>query len=306
MSHTRIAVVGAGFAGLGAAIRMRQEGIDDFVVFEKNSDVGGTWWDNTYPGCQCDVPSHLYSFSFALNPDWSRTYSPQPDIWAYLRRCAEEFGVLPHVRFDTAVLDACWDDASQRWTLETPTGVHTADILIGANGALSEPATPDIPGLERFGGKAFHSARWDQAAELSGKRVAVIGTGASAIQIVPKIQPHVAQLHVFQRTPPWVLPHSDRPIKDFERTLYRRVPGVQRLVRAMVYWSRELVAFGMTRNRACSRPLPTSDGATVTLYAPFTGSSRNVRVYASPPVPSPLPSSALPNGSSRPALATNW
>src|SRR6266498_2021535 len=119
MSHTRIAVVGAGFAGLGTAIRLRQEGIDDFVVFEKNSDVGGTWWDNSYPGCQCDVPSHLYSFSFALNPGWSHTYSPQPEIWAYLRRTAEKFGVLPHIRFETPVLDACWDDASQRWTLDT-------------------------------------------------------------------------------------------------------------------------------------------------------------------------------------------
>src|SRR5438874_13087312 len=243
MSHTRIAVVGAGFAGLGAAIRMRQEGIDDFVVFEKNSDVGGTWWDNTYPGCQCDVPSHLYSFSFALNPDWSRTYSPQPDIWAYLRRCAEEFGVLPHVRFDTAVLDACWDNESSQWRLETSDGVSTADVLIGANGALSEPATPGIPGLDRFGGKAFHSARWDETEQLAGKRVAVVGTGASAIQIVPRIQPDVAPLHVFQRTPPWVLPHSSRPIRDVERTVYRRVPAAQRFVRALVYWSRELVAY---------------------------------------------------------------
>src|SRR5207302_439116 len=255
MSHTRIAVVGAGFAGLGTAIRLRQEGICDFVVFEKNSDVGGTWWDNSYPGCQCDVPSHLYSFSFALNPGWSHTYSPQPEIWAYLRRTAEKFGVVPHIRFETPVLDACWDDASQRWTLETPNGVHTAEILIGANGALSEPSTPDIPGLDRFGGKAFHSARWDQAAELAGKRVAVIGTGASAIQIVPRIQPDVARLHVFQRTPPWVLPHSARRIRDGERTVYRRVPLAQRLVRALVYWSRELVAYGMTRNPRMLKPV---------------------------------------------------
>jgi cation diffusion facilitator CzcD-associated flavoprotein CzcO len=255
MPHTRIAVVGAGFAGLGTAIRLRQAGIDDFVVFEKNSDVGGTWWDNSYPGCQCDVPSHLYSFSFALNPDWSHTYSPQLEIWAYLRRTATEFGVLPHIRFDTPVLDACWDDTARRWQLETPDGVYTANVLIGANGALSEPATPDIPGLERFEGKAFHSARWDQAEDLAGKRVAVIGTGASAIQIVPKIQPDVAQLHVFQRTPPWVLPHSDRPIKDVERTLYRRVPALQRLVRAFVYWTRELVAIGMTRNPRMLTPV---------------------------------------------------
>jgi cation diffusion facilitator CzcD-associated flavoprotein CzcO len=255
MSHTRIAVIGAGFAGLGTAIRLRQEGIEDFVVFEKNSDVGGTWWDNSYPGCQCDVPSHLYSFSFALNPEWSNTYSPQPEIWAYLRATAERFGVLPHIRLNTPVLDASWDDDTKRWRLETPQGVHTADFVIGGNGALSEPATPDIPGLDRFKGKAFHSARWDSTAEVAGKRVAVIGTGASAIQIVPSIQPDVAQLHVFQRTPPWVLPHSQRPIKDRERALYRRAPGAQRAVRALVYWSRELVAYGMTHNPRVLEPI---------------------------------------------------
>jgi cation diffusion facilitator CzcD-associated flavoprotein CzcO len=248
MPHTRIAIVGAGFAGLGAAIRLRQEGIDDFVVFEKNGDVGGTWWDNSYPGCRCDVPSHLYSFSFALNPEWSETYSPQPEIWAYLRQTAERFGVLPHLRLDTPVTDASWDSTTQRWRLETPDGVHTADVLIGGNGALSEPATPDIPGLDRFEGPTFHSARWDSNEELAGKRVAVIGTGASAIQIVPNIQPEVAQLHVFQRTPPWVPPHSGRPITKAERALYRRVPGAQRGVRAFVYWTREMLAYGMTKN----------------------------------------------------------
>jgi len=255
MSHSRIAIVGAGFAGLGAAISLRQEGIEDFVVFEKNGDVGGTWWDNSYPGCQCDVPSHLYSFSFALNPDWSNTYSPQPEIWAYLRHTAERFGVLPHIRLNTPVLDACWDDGSGNWRLETSAGVYTADVLIGANGALSEPATPDIPGLDRFQGKAFHSARWDDTEQMNGKRVAVVGTGASAIQIVPSIQPDVAQLHVFQRTPPWVLPHSGRPIRDVERKLYRRVPAAQRFVRGLVYWSRELVAYGMTRNPRMLEPI---------------------------------------------------
>jgi len=248
MSHSRIAIVGAGFAGLGAAIRLSQEGVDDFVVFEKNSDVGGTWWDNSYPGCRCDVPSHLYSFSFALNPDWSETYSPQPEIWAYLRETAERFGVLPHIRLNTPVTDACWDGAAGQWRLETPDGVHTADVLIGGNGALSEPATPDIPGLDRFQGPAFHSARWDVNEQLAGKRVAVIGTGASAIQIVPSIQPDVAQLHVFQRTPPWVPPHSRRPITSAERALYRHVPATQRFVRGLVYWTRELLAYGMTKN----------------------------------------------------------
>jgi len=255
MPHTRIAIVGAGFAGLGAAIRLRQEGIDDFVVFEKNGDVGGTWWDNSYPGCRCDVPSHLYSFSFALNPEWTNTYSPQPEIWAYLRHTAERFGVLPHIRLNTAVTDAAWDSVDGRWRIETTDGVHTADVLIGGNGALSEPSTPDIPGLDRFQGKAFHSARWDVNEQVAGKRVAVIGTGASAIQIVPSIQPEVAQLHVFQRTPPWVPPHSARPITDIERTIYKRVPAAQRAVRALVYWTRELLAFGMTRNPRLLKPV---------------------------------------------------
>jgi cation diffusion facilitator CzcD-associated flavoprotein CzcO len=255
MSHSRIAIIGAGFAGLGAAVRLRQAGIEDFVVFEKNSDVGGTWWDNSYPGCQCDVPSHLYSFSFAPNPDWSNTYSPQPEIWAYLRHTAERFGVLPNIRLNTPVLDACWDETARTWRLETSDGVHTADVVIGGNGALSEPSTPDIPGLDRFRGKAFHSARWDDTDDLKGKRVAVVGTGASAIQIVPNIQPDVAQLHVFQRTPPWVLPHSGRPIKDVERRLYRHVPVTQRFVRGLVYWTRELVAYGMTRNPRMLKPV---------------------------------------------------
>jgi cation diffusion facilitator CzcD-associated flavoprotein CzcO len=253
--HSRVAVIGSGFAGLGIAVRLLQQGVDDFVVFEKNSDVGGTWWDNSYPGCQCDVPSHLYSFSFALNPEWSNTYSPQPEIWAYLRRTAEEYGVLPHIRFDTPVLDASWDDGASVWRLQTSDGEFTADVLVGANGALSEPATPDIPGLDRFRGKAFHSARWDETLELPGTRVAVIGTGASAIQIVPKIQPDVAQLHVFQRTPPWVLPHSGRPIRDIEHRLYRRVPAAQRFVRGFVYWTRELVALGMTRKPSMLKPV---------------------------------------------------
>ncbi|MBV8979789.1 MAG: NAD(P)/FAD-dependent oxidoreductase [Acidimicrobiia bacterium] len=248
MPHTRIAIVGAGFAGLGAAIRLRQEGMHDFVVFEKNSDVGGTWWDNSYPGCRCDVPSHLYSFSFALNPEWSETYSPQPEIWAYLRQTAERFGVLPHIRLSTPVTEARWDPATQRWHLDTGGGLHTADVLIAGNGALSEPSTPDVPGLDRFQGKAFHSARWDVNEEVAGKRVAVIGTGASAIQIVPNIQPDVAQLHVFQRTPPWVPPHSGRKITDVEHRVYRRVPGAQRWVRGFVYWTRELLAYGMTKN----------------------------------------------------------
>src|SRR5919204_3167530 len=200
--------------GLGAAIRLKQRGIDDFVVLERRSDVGGTWYDNTYPGCQCDIPSNLYSFSFAPNPNWSRTFPTQPEIWDYLRECAQRFGITPHIRFDTDVTEAAWDGEAGRWRLQTTEGPLTASIVIAAPGGLSEPAVPDLPGLDSFQGPAFHTARWDHDQDLAGKRVAVVGTGASSIQVVPHIQPEVEQLHVFQRTPPWIVPHPDRPVSD--------------------------------------------------------------------------------------------
>jgi cation diffusion facilitator CzcD-associated flavoprotein CzcO len=243
--HVRVAIVGCGFSGLGMAIRLKQAERHDFLIFERSSDAGGTWRDNVYPGCQCDVPSHLYSYSFAPNPNWSRTYSPQAEIWDYLRECVHRFGVDPHIRYDHEVHDACWDAAARRWVLQTAGGTYTSDVLVFANGALAEPNVPDIKGAAAFEGQAFHSARWPSGLDLAGKRVAVIGTGASAIQIVPTIQPVVEQLDVYQRTPGWVMPHSDRPIGDGERRLYRAVPGAQRLVRALVYWLRELLVFGM-------------------------------------------------------------
>ena len=239
-THVRIAVVGTGFAGLGMAIRLKQDGIDDFVVLERAQDVGGTWRDNTYPGCACDVPSHLYSFSFAPNPDWTRTFSSQPEIWGYLRGCAERFGVTPHIRYGHELLHATWDGEAQRWSVETSRGALTADVLVLGTGPLSEPAIPDVPGLDSFRGTTFHSARWDHDHDLSGERVAVIGTGASAIQFVPQIQPQVARLHLFQRTPAWVVPRPDRPVKPWARRLFRRLPVAQALVRAFIYWLREL------------------------------------------------------------------
>jgi cation diffusion facilitator CzcD-associated flavoprotein CzcO len=247
--HVRVAIVGAGFGGLGTAIRLRQEGIDDFVVLERAHDVGGTWRDNSYPGCQCDVPSHLYSFSFAPNAGWSRTFSHQAEIHRYLQDCAERFGILPHLRFGHEVLGADWDERRQVWQLETSRGSLTADVVVAGPGPLSEPSLPDIPGLEGFEGIAFHSASWNHDHDLAGERVAVIGTGASAIQFVPRIQPDVSRLHVFQRTPPWVLPHPDRPISRAERGLYRLVPGLRRLVRSAIYWGREtfVLAFAVDR-----------------------------------------------------------
>jgi cation diffusion facilitator CzcD-associated flavoprotein CzcO len=250
----RVAVIGTGFAGLGVAFALKRLGIP-FTVFERDRELGGTWRDNSYPGCQCDVPSHLYSFSFAPNPDWSRTYSMQPEIWDYLRRCAREFGVLPHVRFGTGVDDAGWDDEAGVWRLSTTDGPEEAEVLISGNGALAEPHVPEIPGLDRFGGDAFHTARWEHHVDLRGKRVAVIGTGASAIQVIPHIQPLVDRLHVFQRTPGWVLPHGDRPVTSAERALYRRLPAAQRAVRSAIYWSRELLVPAMAKDPRLTKPI---------------------------------------------------
>jgi cation diffusion facilitator CzcD-associated flavoprotein CzcO len=248
-TRVRVLIVGAGFAGLCAGIRLRERGITDVVIVERGDDVGGTWRDNTYPGAACDVPSHLYSFSFAPNPDWSRTFSPQPEIQAYLRRCADRFGITPTVRLREEVLGASWDDERQRWHVRTTRGRYEAEVLIGAMGALSEPALPQVPGIERFRGTVFHSARWDHGHELAGERVAVVGTGASAIQFVPQIVDRVEHLDLYQRTPPWIIPRTDRAISRAERWLYRHVPALQRLVRSWIYWSREAYVLGFTGPR---------------------------------------------------------
>jgi cation diffusion facilitator CzcD-associated flavoprotein CzcO len=248
-----IAIIGAGFSGLGTAIRLRQQGIEDFVVLERHDDVGGTWWANTYPGCACDVPSHLYSFSFAPNPDWSQTYSAQAEIRAYLQRLAHDHDLYRSIRLGTSVTAAAWDDDAGRWTVETSAGPITARVLIAAIGHLTEPRIPDLPGLDAFEGAAFHSARWDHDHDVSGERVAAIGTGASAIQFVPAIQPQVAALHVFQRTAPWVIPHTNRRVSGAERWIYRRAPVLQKAVRAGVYAGRELLVPGFAKRPALMR-----------------------------------------------------
>ena len=245
--HTSAAVIGAGFSGIGASIVLGKAGVGH-VVLERANDIGGTWRDNRYPGCRCDVPSHLYSYSFALNPNWSETYSPHDEIWAYLRRTVDEFGVADRILFNHEVLEAAWDDSTQRWRLTTPGGERTADVLVLGTGPLAEPSFPDIPGMETFEGTAFHSAKWPDDHDVTGERVAVIGTGASAIQIVPEIQPKVEHLTVFQRTPPWVLPHSNRRITNFERAVYRNFPPAQRLARAFVYGSREIFGGMLVKN----------------------------------------------------------
>jgi cation diffusion facilitator CzcD-associated flavoprotein CzcO len=245
--RTDIAIIGSGFSGLAMAVRLKRAGHTDFVVLERSADVGGTWRDNSYPGCACDVPSHLYSFSFAPNPEWSSTFSPQPEIHGYIRKVASDTGVIGHVRFNCNLEEASWDEAAQRWRLRTSRGEVSARVLIAAGGPLSEPSIPNLNGLDRFQGKVFHSAQWDHDHDLTGERVAVIGTGASAIQFVPQIQPRVGTLHLFQRTAPWVMPRRSRPLTRVERAIYRRLPGAQRLMRASIYWGREVYALPLLR-----------------------------------------------------------
>jgi cation diffusion facilitator CzcD-associated flavoprotein CzcO len=241
--HTQVAIVGSGFSGLGAAIRLKQEGLADFVILERAADVGGTWRDNTYPGCACDVASHLYSLSFAPNPDWTDRYSGQREIWRYLQKCANDFALGPHLRLEHEVRSAEWDESARRWRIETSRGALTAAVLVLAAGALSEPVIPDLPGLKAFQGRMFHSARWDHAFDLAGRRVAVVGTGASAAQFIPEIQPRVERLLLFQRTPAWVLPRVDGRIRPWQRWLFRKAPALQRLVRLGIYLPREMAVF---------------------------------------------------------------
>jgi cyclohexanone monooxygenase len=252
--HVQHLVIGAGFAGLCAAIRLQEDGETDFLVVEKGSDVGGTWRDNTYPGAACDVPSQLYSFSFAPNPEWSSSFSPQPEIQAYIRTVAERSGVLDRFVFDTAVESADWDESAGHWVVRTTAGTVTArDLIVGAGG-LSEPKLPDIEGIGTFQGETFHSARWDHSVDLAGKRVAVIGTGASAIQIVPELQKVVGHLDVYQRTAPYVIPRNDREYTKVERALFKRVPALQKVYRTAIYWGKELLVPGFTVNPKLALP----------------------------------------------------
>ena len=254
MTYHRCVIVGAGFSGLGAAIMLRREGIEDFVLLERTDQVGGTWSMNAYPGCQCDVPAHLYSFSFAPKPDWTRTYASRAEIWGYLRRLSAEHGVDAHIRLGHELRRADWDERANLWRLQTSAGELEAGVLIAGPGPLSEPRLPRIEGIESFSGAIFHSSRWDHEQRLEGRRIAVIGTGASAIQFIPRIQPVAGRLHVFQRTPPWVVPHHDRPTRTWERALYRRLPVAQRLPRLGAYLARELLVPVLMRPRAGSLP----------------------------------------------------
>ncbi|MFF2952482.1 flavin-containing monooxygenase [Kitasatospora sp. NPDC057965] len=238
--HVRVAVIGSGFGGLGAGVRLRRAGITDFVILERADSVGGTWRDNSYPGCACDVPSHLYSFSFAPNPDWPRSFSGQPDIRAYLEKVTDVFGIRPHLRLNTEVVEARWDVDRTRWRITTTAGRWTADAIVAAAGPLADPQIPGLPGLDSFPGAVFHSSRWDHDFDLAGKRVAMVGTGASAAQIIPAIQPRVGKLTVFQRTPAWVLPRRDRTITELEKWLHGRLPFTAKVRRGALFALREL------------------------------------------------------------------
>ncbi|GAA1283522.1 NAD(P)/FAD-dependent oxidoreductase [Saccharothrix xinjiangensis] len=243
--EVKVLVVGTGFSGLGMAIELKRAGQDDFVVLEKAGDLGGTWRDNSYPGCACDVPSHMYSFSFELNPRWSRVFARQPEIWAYLKEVADKYRLRPHIRFDSEVSGARWDEDAKVWRVTVANGdTYTAKALVAGVGALHIPNVPELPGIEAFEGRAFHSAEWDHDYDLRGKKVAVVGTGASAIQFVPRIAGDVERLTLFQRTPPWVMPKADRAIATWERKLFRALPLAQRLYRDFVYWARESTALG--------------------------------------------------------------
>ncbi|HEY5173576.1 MAG TPA: NAD(P)/FAD-dependent oxidoreductase [Acidimicrobiia bacterium] len=248
----RIAIIGAGPGGICMGIKLREAGFDDFTIFERAPGVGGVWYHNTYPGAACDVQSALYSFSFELKRDWSRPYATQPEIRAYFEHCVEAYGLAPHIRLNTRVSAAHWDDERSEWRVITEPGVtdhldtggaarhaeeHLFDVVIGAVGMFNELHVPDIAGLDEFRGTRFHSARWDHSHDLSGERVAVVGSAASAVQFVPEIAPGVERLHVFQRTPNWVLPKLDTPYTDDELERFRTDPDAIVEERALV-WDR--------------------------------------------------------------------
>jgi cation diffusion facilitator CzcD-associated flavoprotein CzcO len=242
--RARVAIIGSGISGLATAMALGKAGIEDVVLLEKEAALGGTWRDNTYPGCACDVPTQLYSFAFAPKSDWSRAYAGQEEIRAYIEETAAHLGVSEKVRANTEVERVRWDEEEQEWELNTGAGTVRAQIVVSATGPWNEPVIPDLPGLESFTGHMFHSARWDHDHDLEGRRVAVIGTGASAVQFVPEIQPQVARLHVFQRTAHWVLPKPDRAISTLEAGVLRRAPALRRALRAALYYVFELVGVG--------------------------------------------------------------
>ncbi len=240
VGHWQVAIVGAGPGGLGLAIALAESGRRDFVLLEATDGVGGTWRVNTYPGAACDVPSHLYSYSFALKPDWTKTYATQPEILRYFEDCAERFGLGPHLRPGARIEAARWDEARRRWVVTDSAGrVYEADVLVSAIGTFTTPSFPDIEGLDSFAGPSFHSARWEHQHDLAGRRVAVIGTGASAAQIVPELAKVCSRVDVYQRTPQWILPRKDVVFSEEEKERFARDPEAMAKHREEIFWGFE-------------------------------------------------------------------
>ncbi|GAB3140405.1 NAD(P)/FAD-dependent oxidoreductase [Amycolatopsis stemonae] len=247
----KVVIVGTGFSGLGQAIQLEKAGIRDYVILEKAGEVGGTWRDNSYPGCACDVQSHMYSFSYEQNPDWSRSFSPQPEIFEYLKGVADKYRLREKIRFGVELTGAHWDEGERRWTATTKDGREfVAQFLVSGVGGLHIPQVPELPGIAKFKGQTWHSAQWNHEYDLRGKKIAVVGTGASAIQFVPKIAPDVAELTLFQRTPPWIMPKPDHAMPSWAQQLFKRVPGTQRLYRNALYWFLEVRAVGFNGHPA--------------------------------------------------------
>lgn len=249
----QVAIIGAGFGGLGMAIALKERGQHSLVILEKAAELGGCWRDNTYPGAACDVPSHLYSFSFEKKLDWSRRFAPQGEILDYLRHCAERYALHPHLRFNTGVHEARFDEEHGLWRLETEGGTVTARVLITATGQLNRPAYPQVPGRDTFAGPAFHSARWDHDVDLAGKTVAIVGTGASAIQFVPEVAKRARRTLLFQRSAAYVLPKPDRAYRPLEKKLSQALPLIQQLDRGKIYLQNESRVLGFTALQGAMR-----------------------------------------------------
>lgn len=240
-----VLIVGAGFSGLCMGIKLREAGMNSFLLIEKGDNIGGTWWDNRYPGCACDIPSHLYSFSFEPSPDWSRMYPGQQEIHEYLKGCVTRHALAPHIRLNTRFQEAVWEEAAGLWRVTTQDGMRIhARVLVSGMGALHVPRHPTLNGMERFSGPSFHSSAWDHSVNLDGKSVAVVGTGASAIQFVPQIAPRVGKLYLFQRTPPWIVPRLDFAFSEKWKRRFRRIPLVRWAFRQFIFWRQEVRILG--------------------------------------------------------------
>jgi cation diffusion facilitator CzcD-associated flavoprotein CzcO len=245
-----VLILGGGFSGLCMAIKLREAGMKSFLLLEKSDDIGGTWYDNRYPGCACDIPSHLYSFSFEPSPDWSRMYPGQQEIHDYLKRCVQRYELAAHIRLETRFQEAIWNEAESVWQAIAGEGMRIrARVLISGIGGLHVPQYPKLTGLERFAGPQFHSSTWNHSVDLNGKNVAVVGTGASAIQFVPQVAPRAGKLYLFQRTPPWIVPRVDFPIRDRWRQRFRRFPFIMRAFRQFIFWRQEFRVLGFLGNR---------------------------------------------------------